>query len=78
MNEERRLYWEQMEREDANRESNLERMMDILREHGIKMSGSSCGCYNGLTIRFEYNGETVVAQSEANFDMFKEQVNEKY
>ena len=38
----------------------LERMQEILREHGIVMAVMGCGCCGSPGVYFEYKGERII------------------
>ena len=42
----------------------LERMQEILREHGIVMAVAGCGCCGSPGVYFEYKGERIIFSDE--------------
>jgi len=48
-----------------------ERMIEILKSHGIEMEVEGCGCCGSPCVTFVYNGETIVDDSDVNFDTQK-------
>jgi hypothetical protein len=46
-----------------------ERMMGILRAHGIEMKVGGCGCCGSPWVKFAHNGESIIDEDEADFDM---------
>ncbi len=50
-----------------------ERVMAILREHGIRMAVGGCGCCGSPWVSFWYNGEQILdSEDYASFDMGRE------
>lgn len=45
-----------------------ERMVEILKSHGIEMKVGGCGCCGSPWVTFEYKGETIFDDDNAYFD----------
>lgn len=45
-----------------------QRMIEILKSHGIEMKVDGCGCCGSPWVKFEYHGETIVDKQDAGFD----------
>jgi hypothetical protein len=56
-----------MNQEERNQRK--QRMIDILKSHGIEMSVWSCGCCSSPYVSFLYNGEKIFDDEDsASFD----------
>lgn len=51
-----------------NNEAGKERVIAILKSHGIEMKVGGCGCCGSPWVTFKYNGETIFDDSNADFD----------
>lgn len=45
-----------------------DRMIEILKIHGIEMKVGGCGCCGSPWVEFKYNGETIFDDDGASFD----------
>lgn len=55
-----------------NTNEQIEDVMRLLKEKGILMSISSCGCCDGISLHVQHDGKVIADTSYAQFDMFKD------
>ncbi len=52
----------------ANKE-NIQRVKDILNEHGITLQVDGCGCCGSPSVYFKYKDEVIINDSNVYIDM---------
>lgn len=53
-------------------EKKIERVIEILKSHDIKLTIGGCGCCRSPWFSFEYKGEKIIDDmNDANIDMFQ-------
>lgn len=53
---------------EESKKTSEERMIEILKSHGIEMKVGGCGCCGSPWVTFKYNGETIVDGDDVKFD----------
>jgi hypothetical protein len=53
-------------------EERKQRMIEILKSHGISMDVWGCGCCGSPDVTFTYNGEVIYQDSSASFNTEKQ------
>lgn len=53
-------------------EAAIKKIMEILKSHEIVMDIHGCGCCGSPDVKFIYKGETIIDDSDVNFNMSEE------
>lgn len=51
-----------------NKQEQIEKMKQILKENGIEMQVGGCGCCGSPWITFNYKGEEIIDDNACSFD----------
>ena len=51
-----------------NKQEQIDKMKQILKENGIEMQVGGCGCCGSPWVTFNYKGEEIIDEGDCSFD----------